>query len=204
MPVLSQPRCRSERLHDLIEAAGLRFSQHNSPIAHNLSRAIGTLDSIATSATLPAPTSVPACAALPRLCANPNEPLIAALRPALADLCWRPPGYGKLAATISSQMAVVEIVGPNGMLPHADIRFGFLAQQKGVDYPTHCHAAEELYVVLDGSAKWAVDHGPYVTKGVGDFIYHAPNQPHAIRTERTALLTLWGWSGDISAASYSV
>ena len=204
MPARSLTKGRLGRLHDLIAAAGLRFSQHNSPIAHTLSQAIGTLDRLATSGTLPAPTRVPACTVLPGLCANSDDPLIAALRPALADLCWRPPGYGKLAATISSQMAVVEIVGPNGMLPHADFRFGFLAQQKGVDYPSHCHAAEELYVVLDGSAKWAVDHGTYITKGVGAFIYHAPNQPHAIRTETTPLLTLWGWSGDISAASYSV
>ncbi len=101
-------------------------------------------------------------------------------------------------------MAVVEIIGPDGMIFDKRCRFGLLLQDSGTYYPKHQHAAEELYFILSGTAKWTVDNGDPELKGADTFIHHKPNQPHAILTQTKPLLTMWGWAGDITSSSYTM
>jgi hypothetical protein len=47
-------------------------------------------------------------------------------------LCWRHPGFGNVPPLIAERMAVVEVVGPTGMIYDERCRFGFLLQDRYV------------------------------------------------------------------------
>ena len=121
-----------------------------------------------------------------------------------ADLSWRRPGFGKIPDDIASQMAVCEIIGPTGQIKHAKVRVGLLFQASDITYPRHSHAAEEIYFPLTGPVDWQIEDTNWCRKEAGSFIHHLPYQPHAIRTGKTPLLTIWGWSGDIDSDSYKI
>ena len=121
-----------------------------------------------------------------------------------ADLSWRRPGFGNIRADIASHMAVCEIIGPTGQIKHAKVRAGLLFQASDITYPRHSHAAEEIYFPLTGPVDWQIENTNWCQKEAGNFIHHLPYQPHAIRTGKTPLLTIWGWSGDIDPDSYRI
>ena len=121
-----------------------------------------------------------------------------------ADLSWRRPGFGRIPIDIASRMAVCEIIGPTGQIKHATVRAGLLFQASDITYPRHSHAAEEIYFPLTGPVDWQIEDANWCRKEAGSFIHHLPYQPHAIRTGKTPLLTIWGWSGDIDSDSYRI
>ena len=89
---------------------------------------------------------------------QPHESnLINLLKDSINLLSWREAGFGKLPETISKQICVTELIGPNGFFDHSNIRIGLLLQKPETNYPWHHHAAEELYFILSGKAYWAVD-----------------------------------------------
>ena len=119
-------------------------------------------------------------------------------------LSWRCPGFGKIPDEVASRMAVCEIIGPNGEVKHETVRTGLLFQAPDVTYPRHSHAAEEIYFPLTGPVDWQIDDAKWRQKEAGSFVHHLPYQVHAIRTGKTPLLTIWGWSGDIGSDSYRI
>ena len=121
-----------------------------------------------------------------------------------ADLSWRRPGFGRIPDDIASHMAVCEIIGPTGQIKHAAVRVGLLFQASDITYPRHSHAAEEIYFPLTGPVDWQIENTNWCQKEAGSFIHHLPYQSHAIRTGKTPLLTIWGWSGDIDPDSYKI
>lgn len=120
------------------------------------------------------------------------------------DLSWRRPGFGKIPDAIASHMAVCEIIGPAGQIKHETVRAGLLFQAPDITYPRHSHAAEEIYFPLTGSVDWQINNAIWCQHEAGSFIHHLPYQPHAIRTGKIPLLTIWGWTGDIAAHSYRI
>lgn len=192
---------RAERMMRLIGAAADRLAMHDSGIAGALADGLAALSG---GFGLPPPVEVLPCRVLPDLCAGTSDPLVAQVLDCRGELCWRPPGYGRLPVAVSGRMEVVELAGPNGMFTRADLRFGLLLQRENVDYPSHRHAAEELYLVLAGCAGWALDDGAYTDCRTGSFVHHRAWQPHAMKTGPAAMLTMWGWTGDIGSASYTV
>ncbi|MHA1599863.1 MAG: dimethylsulfonioproprionate lyase family protein [Alphaproteobacteria bacterium] len=101
-----------------------------------------------------------------------------------------------------AEHAFCQIAGPDGLLVDDTIRMGVFLQSPEVFYPPHSHNAEEVYFVLSGTALWQQDSGSLVQHSPGTFIHHVPNQPHAMHTQKEALLAIWGWSGDIGFESY--
>ena len=130
--------------------------------------------------------------------------LFQAILQSAADLSWRRPGFGKIPDAIANQMAVCEIIGPTGQIKHETVRAGLLFQAPNITYPRHSHAAEEIYFPLTGSVDWQTDNAIWCQHEAGSFIHHLPYQPHAIRTGKIPLLTIWGWTGDIAAHSYRI
>ena len=120
------------------------------------------------------------------------------------DLSWRRPGFGKIPDDIASYMAVCEIIGPTGHIKHETVRAGLLFQASDTTYPRHSHAAEEISFPLTGPVDWQIENTSWCQKEAGSFIHHLPDQQHAIRTGKTPLLTIWGWSGDIDPDSYKI
>ncbi|MGK0271140.1 MAG: mannose-6-phosphate isomerase-like protein (cupin superfamily) [Cocleimonas sp.] len=135
---------------------------------------------------------------------NNDNPLLHDLNNCYESLAWRPSGFGRLPAEITNHVAVVEIIGPSGMIEDSRFRFGLLLQDPEIHYAKHQHAAEELYLVLHGEAAWAVDDNEPSIRGVGEFIHHAENQPHQMKTKDKPLLAMWTWLGDIDSESYSI
>ena len=130
--------------------------------------------------------------------------LFQAILQSAADLSWRRPGFGKIPDAIANQMAVCEIIGPTGQIKQETVRAGLLFQAPTITYPRHSHAAEEIYFPLTGSVDWQTDNAIWCQHEAGSFIHHLPYQPHAIRTGKIPLLTIWGWTGDIAAHSYRI
>ena len=70
------------------------------------------------------------------------------------------------------------------------------------DYPDHVHGADEVYIVLTGSAEWSLNGRAYETKVAGDIIEVPSMTVHALRTFSDPALTLWSWTGDITMDRY--
>lgn len=148
------------------------------------------------------PARTPACDVLDHLMVGKLSGLMRALEPCIGDLHWRAPGFGKLPPAFGVNLAVAELIGPDGLFPAADVRVGVLIQRQGFQYPMHQHAAEELYFVLQGAAKWAVEGSVPKERAAGSFIHHRSHQPHGITTLHEPLCALWGWIGDVAGGSY--
>jgi len=100
--------------------------------------------------------------------------------------------------------SVAKIIGPDGMIPAADFRFGAFLQYPDTWYPLHHHAAEELYLILSGAAEWTRDGIDGQPEPPGALFRHASHERHATRTLGEPLLALWVWLGDIDPGSYRV
>ena len=85
----------------------------------------------------------------------------------------------------------------DGAIAADDFRFGVYFQNPGTWYPLHHHAAEELYLILSGTAEWTRDGIDGQPEPPGTLIHHAPHERHATRTLGEPLLALWVWLGDI-------
>ena len=119
-------------------------------------------------------------------------------------LHWRQAGFGKLPRNISQEISVTEFIGPNGVFENPNVRIGLLLQSPKIHYPRHWHTAEELYYIISGTATWATDDEKEKPCQPGNFVHHMSGQVHNMTTYSEPLLALWGWTGDIDGASYSI
>lgn len=123
--------------------------------------------------------------------------------PELARLPWTD-GDFSMPAAIRSRNAYAELVGPEGPLLSTRCRFGFYLQAPDCLYPPHSHAAEELYLLLSGSAEWWLDDSEPFLPPCPGLVHHLPWQKHAMRTGAFPLLALWVWLGDIRYGTYKI
>lgn len=189
------------RLNAFMRAASKQFERDESAIAQSVSRLLAKEN--AAPPELP-PAQMPACAALPEMLGDPEEELNQLLAACAEDLHWRQAGFGKLPDDALQQLAVAELIGPDGMFRNQKMRIGLLIQRQGFHYPWHRHAAQEVYLVLKGTALWAVDNADPSPRAPGSIILHASQQPHTIVTVQDPICALWGWVGDIAGWSYSL
>jgi len=151
------------------------------------------------------PSQVPACGHLPD-CLNAEDWHDADLRdPAAAifpDLNWRTRLASRIGDGFESLYAAAEILGPEGIVPTDACRFGVFLLRPGVFYPPHSHEAEELYLVLSGTADWQKGEDAFAPLPPGGFTHHRSWESHATRSGDEPLLALWGWGGNIGMTSY--
>ena len=95
------------------------------------------------------------------------------------------------------------IAGPDSLIEAEDFRFGVYLQDAHTIYPSHKHAAEELYFPLSGTALWQKDDGPFDEVASGTLIHHLTYQPHATTTFEAPMLAFWAWLGDLDHDTYS-
>lgn len=117
-------------------------------------------------------------------------------------LPWRRPGFGVLPDSIACRLAVVELVGPAGMVVFDHCRIGLLLQSVQTHYPAHQHAAEEWYRILCGTAHWGSPGEPLEARAPGSTVHHTSWTPHVMQTHDEAMLAIWVWSGDIDGSHY--
>jgi hypothetical protein len=88
-----------------------------------------------------------------------------------------------------------ELIGLRGPIASDRIACGFLLLGPQIEYPRHCHEAEEVYVPLTGQTLWQRGNQDWACHTPGQPIYHASREPHAMRTEAVPLLALYLWRG---------
>ena len=185
-----------------LAAAARAYRRHPSPIGRRL------CDAIANAAGLPCapqPAEAPACGFLSQAFAAPDwgdGGLRDTLTPVLRSLPWQAQMAPKIGPGFERLYAAAEVVGPNGMIASRDCRFGVFVLAPGTHYPAHAHAAEELYLVLSGTAQWLTGEDEYAPIAPGGFSHHLPRQSHATRTGDAPLLALWGWTGNLDTGTY--
>lgn len=191
----------NDNLRDFLTGVGLRFQTHKSNIAKQISLALASELTPRQDRPLEAaPVTISLLDFLPKK----QTDLIACLATCADKLTWREAGFGKLPKEFSKRIFASELIGPNGLFKSSNIRIGLLIQHEHLSYPKHWHAAEELYLVLNGAAYWSTDDYPAILYPPESFVHHKSRQPHNMTTQAEPLLALWGWTGDIDGKSYSI
>ena len=92
-----------------------------------------------------------------------------------------------------------EFAGPRGPIPSQTIACGILFLGPDTTYPLHSHQAEEIYVVLSGTAFWKRgdhDHDhDWAARSPLDVIHHQSWIPHATQTAAEPLIAMYFWRG---------
>lgn len=124
----------------------------------------------------------------------------------LPDLNWHYSGLsdGRIREEIARKMLTVELIGPHGMLPHDTVRVGLFFQDAALDYVTREHSAEETFIMVSGQAFWSRDNHPLEGKNPGDIIHHPSMAPHKSVTDKSSVLAVWRWTGDIAYENYTL
>ena len=133
--------------------------------------------------------------------------LVQAVKSDGARLPWQTMPASYAGVELAGAYAFVELVGPRPAQGPAPIWLsetvlaGLTLQGPEISYASHWHPAIEFYGVLSGTGEWQVDDGEWVRQPAGSLIYHASNQPHAIRTLAEPILTFFAWYGDLKTFS---
>ncbi len=121
----------------------------------------------------------------------------------LADrIPWREVDPAIIPDSYIGRHAFCELLGPDGLVASHSCRIGLYVQAPETLYGAHSHAAEEIFLVLSGTAHWQRGDGPFEAHTSGTLIHHRADQSHATRTLAEPLLAIWGWQGDIAFDSY--
>lgn len=118
---------------------------------------------------------------------------------------WLPPTTSDDPKYIEHSVpkAHVEILGPGGLVKSDQVRMGLYGMMPHSEYGIRTHPAEEIYIMLAGSAFWMVGNAPYVEQFAGERSYHPSMIKHSTKTGPQAFMSVYVWHGDISTEGYS-
>jgi quercetin dioxygenase-like cupin family protein len=176
------------------------LSAHDSSCAQELSC---ILEACRDRPVTAGPSSVSGCSAFSTALAGVAEPTQAILQSAADAFAWRIPGFGALPPDVGARMAAVAMIGPKAMIADNTAAAGLIVLDADLHYPEHCHAAEEVYLVLSGQLHWSIDGRSIGAVERGAFVHHRSWQSHAMTTGDAPALLLWGWTGDIRGETYT-
>lgn len=125
-----------------------------------------------------------------------TRPLAAAVAAAAGGLAW---GQSYRAEDISEAFLArygwCELLGRRGYFAGEEIALGMLLLGPETAYPLHRHEAEEIYLVLSGTAAWRKGTAEERRLPPGSVVHHPSWTPHAMRTAAEPLLALYLWRG---------
>ncbi|MDR0735967.1 MAG: AraC family ligand binding domain-containing protein [Zoogloeaceae bacterium] len=134
--------------------------------------------------------------------AKMDDAILAACLPHLARLPWR---YSYDARAdhpgLETRMAWAELVGPIAPFKSQRVCLGLTAIGPHTLYPAHIHPAVETYLVLSGTARWAMNDLAQ-THPPGTLILHPSNVVHVMQTDTEPLLAAYAWTGDVKTLSH--
>lgn len=95
-----------------------------------------------------------------------------------------------------------EIIGQRGPFISDRIRAGIGVWGPGIVYPRHRHQAEEVYILLAGSAEFKIGKSEELECGAGEVVFVESNTMHEFRTTDQALVVYYLWqAGDLRQVS---
>lgn len=178
-----------------------QLTEHGSPIGAIASDAL--IDAC-QQPLAKAPKRLAQCDDFDALLLHPQSVAIRHLQQASNTLHWSDSEGARKPAEVQQRQAFVELLGPTGMIFTERCRVGLFLQSPHNAYPAHRHAAEELYLVLSGTALWHREHSKPKKNPPGSLVHHASWEVHAMTTQEQALLALWCWAGDIAYEKYEI
>ncbi|MCY4316883.1 MAG: dimethylsulfonioproprionate lyase family protein [Roseovarius sp.] len=104
-----------------------------------------------------------------------------------------------IGADFLDRFGCYEIVGADGPFVCGCMRGFAVYASAGLHYPWHHHPAEELYLVVAGTAEFAVKGKPSRTLRPGESVFHESNQPHSMTTFDKPVMAYVMWRGEIDA-----
>lgn len=138
-------------------------------------------------------------AGLTDLACPATRSIVEAVIAAAPHLHWRrsyttdDPGFD---AHYLDNYAWFNLIAPSGPFVSEGLRLSVGYWGKGLHYPIHRHAPEEIYLTLAGEARYISEGRADVIGGPGATICHHSNQPHAAKMENNPLLAAAFWRGD--------
>ena len=134
-----------------------------------------------------------------------TRPLVALFEAEKATRKWEQ-SYTKADDVVGEDMlsgyGFAEVIGKLGPFVSTKVRSGIGVWGRGIDYPPHQHAAEEVYIVLAGSAEFMLDGGPYERRRAGDVVHVSSMRRHGFRTTEDPLTVFYIWqAGDLREKS---
>ena len=140
---------------------------------------------------------------------HPDTQALAALFEAeKANLKWEQ-SYTKQDSFVGKDMldgyGFAEVIGKRGPFVSDKVRAGIGVWGPDIDYPLHRHEAEEVYVVLAGSAQFQLGDGDNASSGVrrAADVVHVPSMlAHGFATLEDPLVVFYIWqAGDLREKS---
>lgn len=131
--------------------------------------------------------------------------LLALLEKQKSRLFWEQ-SYTQQDGVVSDAMLAnygfVEILGSQGPFVSERIRAGVSIYGPGIVYPRHRHQAEEIYIVLAGSAEFKVGDADGIERSANEVIFVSSNTTHGFRSGADALVIFYLWqAGDLRQIS---
>ncbi len=189
-------------LERFLNDVAVAFEATGNPVAINVAAMIQRLDfgaELNSAQGVPTPSSMKQA-----LSATDCHPAADHLEFIADSLPWiSAKGFRKAPQTFKGNYHFVLMVGPNDIVINKEFRCGIFLQDANTFYPSHMHAAEELYFPLSGTALWQKDADDFEPIKSGQLIHHLPNQPHATWTKEAPMLAFWAWVGNLSADTYT-
>lgn len=90
------------------------------------------------------------------------------------------------------------IIGEGGPFASDEMRLFIIYMPPNLYYPWHIHPAEELYMVISGHAVFKREGCPDESLTEGQSMFHESNQPHAMETSDTPMLSLVAWRNHLN------
>ena len=123
-------------------------------------------------------------------------------------LLWEQ-SYRKADAVVSDAMldayGFTEIIGNRGPFVSDRIRCGITVWGPGIVYPRHQHGAEEIYMLLAGSAQFHIGEAPERSCRAGEVVLVESMTTHGFRTTDETLVVCYLWqAGDLREISHFV
>lgn len=121
------------------------------------------------------------------------------------ELFWEQ-SYKKSDGLVGDDMLAgygfAEVIGKNGPFVSEHIRAGIGVWGPHIDYPRHQHKAEEIYLVVAGSADFKIGEAEVRHCKTGDVVFVESMTPHEFATTDNALVVFYLWqAGDLRETS---
>ena len=131
---------------------------------------------------------------------------MSAVQAASADMHWnRTYTEGEVDDEFLQNYGWFDIVAPQGpFVLDCDRRMMIGTWNKGLDYQAHWHDPAEVYVPIAGSATFWTEAKGHHIKGVGDAVFHTPNEKHATNFDQSPFMALILWQAEDLVARLSI